>query len=511
MKTISKGQSELVLALMEITARYPDRQAIVDGESIVSFRDLWASIEHRTDALLAAGVQPGNRIALIAESSADFLATAFAVWRAGGVLVTIYPSSGPEDMGYAIEKSDPVLLVASAAVEQSLPEHARSFPVVDIADFHVTHIRNELTPSPEGLREPLSLICFSSGTTNRPKAIMLSSRAIFNCADTYGEAWHLSPEDKAIICLPMAWLMGLATTSLAVLLRGGTLVIVRRARPELIAPAIEKNSATFLAGVTATFAKLAQYAEEKIVEHPAFPSLRLCISGGEPRNEAAFARWEAQTGLPVFDSYCASECLPLVAYDPLSDPTPRLGSAGRVLPRSLLKIVAPDGTEVPQGEIGEAYSSGPGLMLGYWGDEQQTRAAVTEDGWYRTKDLVRMDDDGYVYVVGRISEVIIRGGMNISPAEVERTLHEHPSVGEAAVVGIPDEIYGQRVVAAIVPVRGMQIDPDELRQFTASRLSSYKVPSDFVKADSLPVNVTTGKINRREVAAQIAAESPLGS
>lgn len=507
MKDSSTEQTSCASALEEVAGRFPSHAAIIDGDATISYGDLQASIQHRADILTKAGLKPGHRVALIAESSADYLATALAVWRSGGVLVTVYPSSGPGDLEYAIDTSDPALIITSASVDRALVTPAsKNAPIVDITDFQVTNVRHDSLPNPEGLREPLSMICFSSGTTSRPKAIMLSAAAIYNCADTYGEVWHVSPEDTAIICLPMAWLYGLASTSLAVLLRGGTVVIVRRARPEMIAPAIEKHSATFLAGVTATFGKLAQYAEQQGNRHPAFPSLRLCISGGEPRNEAAFNRWQEQTGLPVLDAYCASECLPLVTYDPVANPTPKPGSAGKLVPRSKLKVLDANGSEVPAGQIGEAYSSGPGLMLGYWRDEEQTRSVITDDGWYRTKDLVRVDEDGFVYVVGRLSDVIIRGGTNISPAEVERVLQQHQSISDVAVVGIPDDIYGQRVVAAVVPQPGASLDTDELKAFTAARLSSYKVPSQFVTLDALPLNLTTGKISRRDVVSLLTAE-----
>jgi long-chain acyl-CoA synthetase len=512
MKDSSIEQTGCVSALEQIVGRYPDRTAIIDGDTIMSYRDLQASIERRAGMLLEAGLKPGYRVALIAESSADYLATALAVWRSGGVLVTVYPSSGPGDLEYAIETSDPALIITSKSVDRAVVTPvSRNAPIVDITEFQVTRVRHEGLPNPEGLREPLSMICFSSGTTSRPKAIMLSATAVYNCADTYGEVWHLSPEDRAIICLPMAWLYGLASTSLAVLLRGGTVVVVRRARPEMIAPAIEQHAATFLAGVTATFGKLAQYAELQNAGHPAFPSLRLCISGGEPRNEVAFSRWQALTGLPVLDAYCASECLPLVTYDPVADPAPKPGSAGKLVPRSRLKVLDAEGVEVPVGQIGEAYSTGPGLMLGYWRDDEQTRTVITEDGWYRTKDLVRVDEDGYVYVVGRLSDVIIRGGTNISPAEVERVLQQHHSVGEVAVVGLPDDIYGQRVVAAVVPRGPEPLDQAELKEFTAARLSSYKVPSQFIAVEALPVNPTTGKVSRRDVATLVTAETSQSS
>lgn len=507
MKNSSVEQpDDCVSAIKRIADQYAEQTAIIDGQTTVTYGDLQDSIELRAKILLDAGLKPGYRVALVAESSADYLATALAVWRSGGVLVTVYPSSGPGDLEYAVDTSDPALIITSPSVNHAaISAAARNAPIVDITDFQVTEVRHGASPNPEGLREPLSMICFSSGTTSRPKAIMLSATAIYNCADTYGEVWHLSPEDKAIICLPMAWLYGLASTSLAVLLRGGTVIVVPRARPDMLAPAISEHSATFLAGVTATFGKLAQYLEQQGITNTAFPSLRLCITGGEPRNEVAFGRWQAVTGVPVLDAYCASECLPLVTYDPFTDPAPKPGSAGKLVPRSRLKVLDVDGIEVPAGQIGEAYSTGPGLMLGYWRDDEQTRTVITEDGWYRTKDLVRVDDEGFVFVVGRLSDVIIRGGTNISPAEVERVLQQHPSVSEVAVVGLPDDVYGQRVVAAIVPRSSAPLDPVDLKKFTGERLSSYKVPDEFITVASLPANATTGKVSRKEVTAMLTA------
>jgi long-chain acyl-CoA synthetase len=503
----SISHQDCVSALEQIALRFPDRTAIIDGDQRVSYRELQALIANRADSLEKAGLRPGYRVALIAESSALYLATALAVWRAGGVLVTIYPSSGAADMRYAVETSDPALVIVGEDFDRSILHLGTiTAPVVEIGDFQLTEVSHGAAPNPSGLPEPLYLICFSSGTSSRPKAIMMTSRAVFNTADTYGEVWHLAPEDRGIVCLPMAWMYGLASTSLAILLRGGTVIVVRRARAELLATAIKTHKATFLAGVATTFTKLVQYAESQRLDADTFASLRLCISGGEPRNEAAFERWAQLTNVAVLDAYCASECLPLVTYDPWVDSAPRKGAAGKVVPRSRLRIVDAAGADVPVGVAGEALATGPGLMLGYWRDPESTRAVLTDDGWYRTQDLVRMDDEGYVYVVGRLSDLIIRGGTNISPAEVERVLREHPKVADVAVVGVPDEVYGQRVVAAIVP--DGEIDEAELHAYAAQNLTAYKVPSAYVLLDSLPVNATTGKVSRREVAALVEAGVP---
>ncbi|MGW5715265.1 class I adenylate-forming enzyme family protein [Amycolatopsis sp. NPDC003865] len=497
------GTSDCAAAFALVADRQPGRPAVVEDGRVTTFGALQSDVVRRADALLDAGVRSGDRVALVAESSAGFLATALAVWRIGGVLVTVYPSSGADDLRYALESSDPVLVVAGAEVGgRVVAEAAGATPVTSVEDFAPVEVRAGTAPNPEGLREPLSLICFSSGTTSRPKAIMVSARTVLNCAETYGEVWHFGPDDRGIVCLPMAWMYGLASTSLALLLRGATAVVVRRSRPEVLLAALVDQRATFLAGVTTTFTRLVHHLENNPVGPTAFEALRLCISGGEPRNEEAFERWRSLSGAPVFDAYCSSECLPLVTYDPWEDAAPKPGAAGRLVPRARLKIVDQTGSEVPPGEVGEGLSSGPGLMLGYWRDPELTREVLTEDGWYRTQDLLRVDEDGYVHVVGRLSDVIIRSGVNISPAEVERVLRTHPAVADAAVVGLADAVYGQQVVAAVVPATPLDIT--ELDAHARRQLTRYKVPGEYVVVYQLPVNATTGKIDRRALAASLA-------
>ncbi|MGO4680199.1 class I adenylate-forming enzyme family protein [Microbacterium sp. 2MCAF23] len=489
--------------IRRVAQAHPENVAIADGSGEVTYRSLIEIADARADRLAHAGVAPGDRIALVAESSALYVATALAIWKLQAVLVTVYPSSSDDDILKALTISDPALVVVSS------PAHARliaaagaDLPVVGIDELEVTRLREDVRPNPEGLREPLSLICFSSGTTSDPKAVMLSATTVDNTAETYAEVWHLSEAERALIGLPMAWLYGLASTTLAVLYRGGTVIIAQRGRPEILVELARRHGVTFVAGVTVTFAKLVRH-ERRAEVAEAFSHLRLTISGGEPPNAAVFAAWQELTGSAVLDAYCASECIPLVTYDPHDNPEPVPGSAGRVVPRQRLRVVDPEGNDVQPGQVGEALASGPGLMLGYWNNPELTAEVITPDGWYRMKDLVRVDEDGYVYVVGRLSDVIIRGGTNISPAEIEAVLNSHPMVAQAAVVGLPDDIYGQRVVAAVTP-GAEDLDIDVLSGYAASRLSAYKLPSEIVVVAELPVNSTTSKINRKMLAEQLS-------
>ena len=353
--------------------------------------------------------------------------------------------------------------------------------------------------------DALALICFTSGSTARPKAVMHRHAGLLGAAAAYARVWHLGPDDATLVCLPMAWAFGLVTTSMAALLTGGRVVALARAEPEAMLGAMADHSVTFFAGVTTMFGKLVQHLDTRDGPRPDLSRLRLCISGGEPRNEVAFSRWQQLTGCPVHDVYAASECFPVVTYDPFEDPQPRPGSAGRVVAEAALRLVDPEGQDVPAGATGEAWTRGPALLVGYWRDPGLTAQVLTPDGWYRTGDLARIDDDGYVHVVGRVSTMIIRGGSNVSPAEVEAVLRDHPDVREAAVVGLPDAQYGEEVAAAVVLELAAVLDAAALRAHCAAVLAGYKVPSRVVEVEQLPRNPHTGKVQRTDVVALLLA------
>lgn len=490
--------------LQTIAAAEPDRIALIGDGKLISYGQAVAVIEHRAALLRQAGLAPGDRVALIAENSPQFLLTAFAIWQANGVLVTIYPSSGAADLTHSITSSDPTLLIVDEHTEQAVRAAcAIECPITYVDDnFAPSQLRVQDLATPSDPRGVLRLICYTSGTSSRPKAVMLSEEGLLNGARTYAEVWRLGPTDVTLVCLPMAWLFGLCTTSMATLYTGGRVVVSRRARPEMILDAIVEHRVTFLPAVTTIFTKLVRCLLDSSTR-PDLSSLRLCISGGEPRNETAFDQWTELSGRPVHDTFCASESFPLITYDPVADPSPVRGSAGKLVPRSEIKVVDAEGAPVAAGEIGEALVRGPGLMLGYWRDPEQTAAALTPDGYYRQKDLVRIDDEGYVFVVGRLSDMIIRGGSNVSPAEVERVLREHQSVEDVAVVGLPDPMYGQRITAAVVIARGMQLDAKALSEFAAHELSGYKIPTEYILVDALPQNSTTGKVDRRRLATEL--------
>ena len=502
-------------AFLAQVRRRPDATAVVFGADACTYAGLDRRVAGMAAQLAGAGVGAvagaGDRVVLVADNSADHLAAAFAVWRAGAVLVTIYPSSTEAELAAAIVSVAPALIVAGARVADTAQAAAGAVPVVGLdgsgALVGLPARPGEATPTPAPAVDPdeVALICFTSGSTARPKAVTQSHRGLVGAATAYARVWHLGDDDATLVCLPMAWAFGLVTTSMAALVSGGRVVVLARAEPAAMLDAMSGDGVTFFAGVTTMFVKLVEALERDPGKWVDRIAPRLCISGGEPRNESAFSRWHELTGCPVHDVYAASECFPVVTYDPLTDPRPRPGAAGRVVAEASLRVIGPEGHDVPAGGTGQAWTRGPALFQGYWGDPDLTAATLTPDGWYRTGDLVRLDHEGYVHVVGRASTMIIRGGANVSPAEVEAVLGGHPAVREVAVVGIPDGRYGEEVAAAVVLEPSATLDVAALSAHCADRIAGYKVPSRFVAVEQLPRNPHTGKVQRADVVALVAA------
>ncbi|MBA6440763.1 class I adenylate-forming enzyme family protein [Streptomyces sp. GMR22] len=487
----------------------PDAVAVSEDGLSIGYAEFRELITAAADRLTRAGLRPADRVALVGNNSAAYLVNAFAVWEAGGVLATIYPSLGTAELTYCLDSADPVLVIADERVDEAVRAHAPAgVPVVGLGlRPTVGKVATGRQAPPTELAGELALLCFTSGSTSVPKAVMHSLDGLTAAAATFARVWHITPEDRTIVCLPMAWAFGLVTTSMTTLLSGGTVLPLARTRPEALVCAIAEDKATFLAGVTTVFTKLVEHLAA-LPRLPDTSSLRLCVSGGEPRNEKSFARWQEMTHVPVHDNYAASECFPVITYDPVSDPVPRYRSSGRVVSGARMRIVDGDGHDVAPGQAGEALWQGPAQMLGYWKNPEQTAKALTADGWYRTSDLVRVDEGGYVYVEGRLSDMIIRGGSNVSPSEVEAVLAAHASVRQIAVVGIDDEIYGQQVVAVVYPQDPDTFDGDALLAYGRTRLAGYKVPTRVVcVGEELPLHPATDKVDRKRLAGRLTTAS----
>jgi long-chain acyl-CoA synthetase len=498
-------------AIDAVAAEQPDHIAAAGDGRRISYGRLVAAADELADRLAAAGVRPRDRVAICAENSPEYLIATLASWRLDAIVATVYASSGPNELAYVLSNAAPRLIIVDAprraSVSEAVAAGNHEITIAEIAGDG----RFEGLPPATGSFEPPPIdtadatsICYTSGTTSHPKPVVHSYAGLLASSRASARVWRVSADDAILVALPMAWLFGLVTTSMVGLISGATIVSLPRFNPVHVLATIEQEKVTVLPVVGTIVSKLVSLCHE-LDTPPDLSTLRFCVSGGEPRRERLFDEWLRLSGCPVHDVYAASECFPVITYDPEEDPLPHPGSAGRVVTESAMRVIAPDGTEVAPGEVGEALWRGPALMLSYWQEPGMTADALTPDGWYRSRDLVRVDDQGYVFVVGRASEMIIRGGVNVSPAEIEAALREHPSISEVAVLGVPDTEYGEAIAAAVVLANGEELDPDAMATFCAARLARAKVPTLWRQVAVLPRNAT-GKVLRRELAEILATD-----
>jgi long-chain acyl-CoA synthetase len=335
------------------------------------------------------------------------------------------------------------------------------------------------------------LLCYTSGTTSNPKPVLHSRRSEVYNATTYAEVWKLGPGDKGIVCLPLAWVYGLSTTTTALLVSGGTVVLLDRFHPVEVLDAIETHQATAMWGTMSTYTKLLEAIKER--DHVDLSSLRVVNNGGEPCPAPLVKEFEEYTGLQLLGSYAVSEARPIMVVRP-GDVTAPEGTVGQLVPGAEIRLEAEDGSEVAVGQQGHALLRCPGLMTEYYREPELTAECFTPDGWLRTGDLMQADESGYHWVVGRQSDMIIRSGVNIAPADVESALASHPDIADVAVVGVPDPRSGEAVRAVLV-ARDVQPKAEELRAFLADQLAAYKVPQEFVFVAELP-RTDRGKVDR---------------
>jgi long-chain acyl-CoA synthetase len=499
------GPTTLNDAIEAVAAAQPDRVAVVSGGRRISYAQLVGGVRQLSDRLAAAGVCPRDRVAICAENSPEYVIATLAIWRVDAIAATVYASAGPNELDYVLANASPQLILVDpprrAMIEEALAAGGHRAKIAEIGDGG----RFEGLPPATGSFEPPEIdpdaatsICYTSGTTAHAKPVVHSSAGLLASARSTASVWHVGADDAILVSLPMAWLFGLVTTSMVALVSGAKVVSLPRFNPVHVLAAIEEERVTVLPVVVTMIVKLVSLYH-RLDTAPDLSTLRFCVSGGEPRREQVFDEWHRLSGCPVHDVYAASECFPVITYDPQQDPMPHPGAAGRVVPGSAMTVLATDGSEAAPGEVGEALWRGPALMLGYWREPALTEAALTPDGWYRSRDLVRVDDDGYVFVVGRASEMIIRGGVNISPAEIEVALREHPSVSDVAVLGLLDNEYGEAIAAAVVLTNQEELDPEAMAAFCSSRLARSKIPTHWRQFAVLPRNAT-GKVLRRELA-----------
>jgi acyl-CoA synthetase (AMP-forming)/AMP-acid ligase II len=441
-----------------------------------------------------------GRVALAALNSVDWIVAMFAGAVAGMPIVPVSASATKDELRYQLENADvAVVLAARSAGEHqvlasmtALADCLDNPPVVrDIA----TICADERTAVSPVSADAEFLVQYTSGTTGRPKAASLSHRAAVDCGLVFSRVWGGGGADRFLNPLPLHHVGGSVTGLIAALAMGGTYVLVERFSPQLILDTLRQTEPT-IAGLVPTM--MIDMLAMPGVSPADFASLRTVIGGASAIDPALIAQMEQQLGVTMIGSYGQSEAPAMTASSPSDPAHVRTQTLGRCLPGRALAIRDSEGVVAATGEVGELCVRGPLSMTGYLQPDGSIDTATDADGWRRTGDLCSMDDDGVITFHGRIREVIIRGGLNIYPAEVEQALSTHESVAEIAVFGAADSRLGESVVAAVIPAADATVALAELNALAGERLSSYKRPVDWVVVSTLP-RTSTGKVRKHQL------------
>ncbi|MFG1669404.1 o-succinylbenzoate--CoA ligase [Streptomyces sp. Y7] len=471
----------------------PHRTALIHGGTPTSYAALYDRTTRLAHALRDRGIRRGDRIAYLGPNHPSYLETLFAAGTLGAVFVPLNTRLAGPEIAYQLADSGAKALLhgpSHAALVAGLPGHTDVRTYLETGpDYEAT-----LASSPdEPIDAPVTpddtcIIMYTSGTTGRPKGAMLTHGNItWNALNVLVDT-DLIADERALVSAPLFHTAGLNMLTLPVLLKGGTCVLVEAFDPDATFDLIDRHRITFMFGVPTMFDQLSR--------HPRWPtadlsSLRILTCGGSPVPTPLIAAYQ-ERGLTFLQGYGMTEAAPGTLFLDAEHAITKAGSAGVPHFFSDVRVVRPDLTPVDTDEPGEIVVRGPHVMPGYWGLPEETAASFAE-GWFRSGDAARVDEDGYVYVVDRIKDMIISGGENIYPAEIEDLLLAHPDIVECAVIGVRDDKWGEVPRAVVVAREGTAPDPDEILASLAGRLARYKIPKSLVLTDELP-RTASGKL-----------------
>jgi long-chain acyl-CoA synthetase len=485
--------------LTQAANSHGSRTALRLADQTVTYADLLQSAARVAGLLSSLGVTAGDRVAVMMPNLPQFAAIYYGILRAGGVVVPMNPLLKSREVAYYLGDSGARVLFAWAGAEsEARPGAAQAGAEligVDPATF--ADRLAEAAPTPDVVKrtdDDTAVILYTSGTTGQPKGAELTHANLTRNAEVFvRRLLQLSTDDVVFGGLPLFHSFGQTCTLNAAVAAGACVTLLPRFDAEQALTIITDHRVTVFAGVPTMYGALLNVPDRERFDASA---LRVCISGGAALPVEILRRFEEAFGCIILEGYGLSETSPVASFNH-PDRERKPGSIGTPIEGVEMRVVDSDGTDVPVGEVGEIAIRGHNIMKGYWQRPDATAQAIP-DGWFRTGDLARVDEDGYFFIVDRTKDLIIRGGYNVYPREVEEVLHEHPAVAEAAVVGAPHADLGEEVVAVVALRPGTQASPDELRDHVKRQIAAYKYPRRVHIVDALPKG-PTGKILKREI------------
>jgi len=498
----------LAVILSETAHATPNRAAAVFDGGRLTYRELDRASDRVAASLAAAGIEPGDRIALQLPNIPQFLVSYFGILKAGGVVVPLNVLLRAPEVAFHLSDSGARALITWEGVLGEAAKGAEAAAVGDI--YAVGHaddvacawpferLLDDAVPAREMVtRQPTdtAVIVYTSGTTGRPKGAELTHLQLYMNADIPGRLFDVKPDDIVVAVLPLFHVFGLSSIMDCCVRFGCTMSLIPRFTPAAVLAAIQRDRATIFEGVPTMFADLLSYPDLASYD---LSSLRVAISGGASIPAPVLDAFEERFGVVILEGYGMTETAATMTFNP-SAAERRAYSVGKPIWGTQTQVWDDGGRPLPPGpeHVGEIVTRGLHVMKGYLHNPEATAGAFT-GGWLHTGDLGYFDEDGFLFIVSRKKELIIRGGYNVYPSEIENVLHAHPAVAEAAVVGIPDERLGEEVMAVIIRRPSMDLPEHELIAYCRERMAAYKCPRIFQFRSELPKNAL-GKVLKGEL------------
>jgi len=516
--TKGDGEMNLVSAVYKTSIEQADKVAYHFVGKDTTYAEFEDAVSRLATALKELGVKKGDHVAFLLGNTPHFVISLYATMRIGATAIPVNPLYTPDEITYIIRNGDVKVVIALDALLPLVEAGVQAFP--DVQTYVICETKpdtaEKMKALPQRVKERVNsftqliaqsepsvkpceiddddtaIILYTSGTTGHPKGAMLTHKNLYSNARDISDYLQMNANDRVITTLPVFHVFALTVVVNAPLLRSAQLIIVPNFSPKEIFRIGREHQPTVFAGVPTMYNFLYQSPDGNPDD---LKSLRLAISGGASMPVALLHNFEEKFKVRVSEGYGLSEASPVTCFNPL-DNERKAGSIGTNIMNVENKVFNEFGEEVPVGEVGELVVKGPNVMKGYYKMPEETAVAI-RDGWLYTGDLARMDEDGYFFIVDRKKDMIIVGGYNVYPREVEEVLYNNPGVLEAAVVGIPDLNLGEEVLAYVV-LKDKSITVEDLHEFCKKHLVKYKCPKEIILLDEIPKN-TTGKILRRNL------------
>lgn len=483
----------------------PDHPVLVEGTGTWTYRQLSEAVAKTQVWLLNSGVRPGDRVMIVCENCRAFVAILLALAGLDAWPVLVNARLSAREVDKIRDHCGARRVIYTTNVSAQAREHAKRHgaaiqEAAELGPIAIGPLNEEVEPEPidtEAAQRVAALI-YTSGTTGLPKGVMLTHRNLLFVAAVSAKIRSLNTDDRLYGVLPMSHAVGLSIVLLGSLLSGATLYLSPRFDPVAALATLEKEHLTVVLGAPSMFSLLADYAKLKGLKSLKFSSLRIISSSGAPLLPALKAQVESLFGMALHNGYGVTECSPNISQAVVGERRTDT-SVGKILPGVEVQLVGPEHRPVPDGEVGELWVRGPNIMKGYYRAPEETALAINPEGWFNTRDLARLED-GYLFIVGRTKELIIRFGENVYPAEVEAVLNSHPAVVRSAVIGrtVEGTQGGEEVVAYVQLAPSSSTTESDLAQHAAQHLAPYKRPSQILLVSSMPLT-PTGKVIKREL------------